>query len=88
MDMTHAQSVLVRWVQFYTSIYELDEVERPSEEIIADDAELDKWMKKRQKEIRRKLKEYHKNMKTPDAEVDDYRPSNIIGTPDADSFQH
>lgn len=34
---------LIHWVQVYCSIYEMPEKERPSEDVIEDDARLDRW---------------------------------------------
>lgn len=34
---------LIHWVQVYCSIYEMPENERPTEDVIEDDARLDRW---------------------------------------------
>lgn len=66
---------------FYESIYELDDVERPSEDIINDDQKLDLWYDNYKHYIIRELRQYHKNRKTPYANTGVPRPSISIGNP-------
>ncbi|MHA1952328.1 MAG: hypothetical protein ACW96U_00060 [Candidatus Heimdallarchaeaceae archaeon] len=46
-------------------IYEMDEVERPSDKIINDDEKFDAWHRSWRDGVRKKLMKYHKDMKTP-----------------------
>ena len=45
-------------------IYDLDEVERPDDRIIEDDDKCDEWYRFYKGEMLKKLKDYHKSMKT------------------------
>lgn len=67
-ELTGQQMVLLRWIRFYDSIYELDSVERPKETIIANDKQLDIWFGNYQAYINKRLVEYHKGQKTPHAD--------------------
>jgi hypothetical protein len=42
-------------------IYDLDEVERPTDKVIDDDKRLDVWYKNWRERVRKKLLKYHKN---------------------------
>ncbi len=61
--------VMVRWIQFYESIYELDSVQRPREDIINNDTKLDEWFNNYQAYATKRLIEYHKSQKTPHADT-------------------
>jgi len=41
------QLQLIAWCRFYHNLYSLPESERPSDETIEDDEELDRWLKQR-----------------------------------------
>lgn len=60
--LTMQQTVLVKWLFFYASIYELDEVRRPPEDIIADDEAMDAWYERFTDKQRKKLQKYYKSV--------------------------
>jgi len=60
--------MLVRWITFYESIYELDEIERPTEKIIEDDDRLDDWFDGYRADLRKRLAQYHKSKGTRHAD--------------------
>jgi len=62
MDQTDIQTYLLQFIEFYSSIYELDDVQRPSDDIIEDDEALDAWCADRAANTRDKLVEYYKQM--------------------------
>ena len=66
------------WIQFYETIYELDEVERPVDIIIQNDSRLDKWHKNWRSHIRKRLLIYHKD--NPLVEQDMPSPKWVMGT--------
>lgn len=78
-DLTSAQLILMRWILFYESIYELDEVERPSEKIINDDEKLDLWYENYRSYVRKELIEYHKRRKTPNVDTGIPKPTYSFG---------
>lgn len=51
-QLTDDQQTLIYWSQFYDSIYEA--YERPPQEIIDNDEELDKWLKKEEEKNKKK----------------------------------
>jgi len=73
--------MLIRWILFYESIYELDDVERPSEKIINDDDRLDMWFDNYKTYQRQKLIEYHKSQKTRGVNTGEPRPLRYKGNP-------
>ena len=62
MDQTDIQTYLLQFIEFYSSIYELDDVQRPSDDIIEDDEALDNWCVDRANNTRDKLVEYYKQI--------------------------
>lgn len=70
--------MLVRWITFYEQLYELDDVERPTEEVINDDEALDKFIDDYKTYQKRELIKYHKSRNTP--HVDRGVPKPIAGT--------
>ena len=52
-DLDGLQLYLVMWIGFYRDIYGMPPGERPSDEDIDDDRELDQWYKRRQDEVLR-----------------------------------
>jgi len=66
---------------FYESIYELDDVERPSEKIIADDKKLDLWFENYRTYQRNELIKYHKSRKTPGVNTGEPKPRIYMGNP-------
>ena len=60
-DLTLQQTSLLRWINLYDSVYQLDDVERPIDQIISDDERFDAWYKSFADERRRSLEEYHRN---------------------------
>lgn len=62
MDQTDIQTYLLQFIEFYSSIYELDDVQRPSDDIIEDDEDLDSWCVDRANNTRDKLVEYYKQI--------------------------
>lgn len=55
-------------------LYSLDEVERPRDKIIVNDEKLDKWYDDYRAKILKRLKKYHKDMKTDSVEHDIPKP--------------
>lgn len=62
---------LVHWVQVYSSIYEMPENERPSEDVINDDARLDRWFMSRPSSS--------KNNEYDDSNFGDYKAHRSLG---------
>lgn len=69
MDQTDIQTYLLQFIEFYSSIYELDDVQRPSDDVIEDDEELDMWCVDRAANTRDKLVEYYRQMDDNHAKV-------------------
>lgn len=67
---------------FYESVYELDDVERPSEDIINNDIRLDKWEESRRERIRQQLVSYHKNTGGQSVDTGIPMPLRMVGSPD------
>jgi hypothetical protein len=63
------QVKIISWIQFYEMIYELDEIERPTDKIIDDDKRLDMWYKNWRANIRKKLLKYHKDNNTVEKDI-------------------
>lgn len=72
---------MVRWIMFYESLYELDDVERPNEDVINDDDKCDAWFDNYKTYMNQQLREYHKNRKTPTADRGIPRPLISMGNP-------
>lgn len=45
-DLDIAQTIFLHWVMVYTSVYELPNSDRPSEEVINDDERFDEWFER------------------------------------------
>ncbi len=52
----------MQYLEFYASIFELDDVERPSDKVVEDDSALDGWYDSYTAKIKSKIIDYHREM--------------------------
>jgi len=71
--------ILLRWITFYESLYNLDDVERPIQSVIENDRKLDMWYANYTMHQKKRLLEYHKNNKTPNIDTGIPKARMVVG---------
>ena len=64
-DLTPEQAYLIMWVDYYSEIFAMDDVKRPSDHIIQNDEALDNWAKVERSKTVNKLIEYYNAIDSP-----------------------
>jgi len=82
MELTGRQLVLLKYLELYDSLYEMDEVKRPGEDIICNDKELDYWLEQYKMEVYNDLVKYYKQMGKNYGGITNHNPRYVIGGED------